>query len=134
MLVVLIAVRYDVSEGRYEERGRRICLRGIIIHLHSVLRISLQIEVVDTVVADLRELITNNVKMERIYRIAGGELELHQTAYSKELQRVNKELAKPEGDFRFGSLYFNKKRSLRISSSRLIRVYKLNKANWPPQG
>ncbi|MFE0556490.1 hypothetical protein ACFW1P_11255 [Paenibacillus sp. NPDC058910] len=68
----------------------------------------MQIEVVDTVVADLRELITNNVKMERIYRIAGGELELHQTAYSKELQRVNKELAKLEGDFRFGSLYFNK--------------------------
>lgn len=54
----------------------------------------------DTVISDLRELITNNVKMERLYRIAGGELELNQSSYSKELQGVNKQLTKLEGEFR----------------------------------
>ncbi|MFC0212885.1 recombinase family protein [Paenibacillus chartarius] len=57
-------------------------------------------KLLDFVKADLRELITNNVRMEQLYKIAGGELELHQTSYSKELLGVNKQLAKLEGEFR----------------------------------
>lgn len=52
------------------------------------------------VIDDLRELISNNLKLEQLYRVVGGEIELYQNSYTKELQGVNKQLAKLDSEFR----------------------------------
>lgn len=52
------------------------------------------------VIDDLHELISNNLKLEQLYRVVGGEIELHQKSHTKELQGVNKQLAKLDSEFR----------------------------------
>lgn len=83
-----------------KEGGAYVC-GGYVKHTSSFCssHIVANRQLVDTILSDLRELITNNVKMEQLYRIAGGELELNQASYSKELQGVNKKLGKLDADF-----------------------------------
>ena len=52
------------------------------------------------VITDLYELISNNLKLDKLYRVVGGEIELHQNSHTKELQGVNKQLAKLDSEFR----------------------------------
>lgn len=52
------------------------------------------------VIDDLQELISNNLKLEQLYRVVGGEIAIHQNSYTKELQGVNNQLAKLESEFR----------------------------------
>lgn len=88
-------------KDRLKNKGGAYVCGGYVKHTSSFCssHIVANRQLIDTIVADLRELITNNVKMEQLYRIAGGELELHQNSYSKELQGVIKKLGKLDADF-----------------------------------
>lgn len=48
---------------------------------------------------DLRELISSNVKLDRLYSVLNGELNLHQNNSKKELQKVNNRLSQLNGEF-----------------------------------
>lgn len=82
------------------EGGAYVCI-GYVKHTSSYCSSHIvgYKKLIEAVTKDLRELITNNVRMEHLYKIAGGELELHENAYSKELQGVNKKLGKLADNF-----------------------------------
>ncbi|MGM0712529.1 recombinase family protein [Brevibacillus parabrevis] len=48
---------------------------------------------------DLRELISSNVKPDKLYSVLNGELNLHQSNFKKELQKVNNRLSQLNDQF-----------------------------------
>lgn len=53
----------------------------------------------DSVKSELRELIISSVKLEKVYKAAYGEIDLHQSQKAKELNRVSRRLAEISNEF-----------------------------------
>lgn len=86
------------KDRRQREGGAYVCI-GYVKHTTSYCSSHIvgYKKLIDFVTNDLRELITSNVKLEQLYKVAGGELKLHHIAYSIELHGVNKMLGKLDG-------------------------------------